>query len=627
MVVDVIVPVVDDGAMMRRCLASVLAARQATPFEVIVVSDASQEVETLRWLGELAAQRRITLLEQPERQGLAAALNRAAALHRDLDRGIVILRGDTEVAGDWLDRLVGHARVDDLGTVVPVASSAGVAGYPRSGVDNPMLPGQSVATLDWLFRRANAGAAAAVPLSFGPCVYVSRACLNSVGAFQSPLAGSDAGVLEEFSLRAANAGFRHLLAADVYVWCEGDAADVQQAAARAQAELDRSHPQYRVARTEVSHRDPARPYLRRVDLLRLAESPRQLLLFVAHAWGGGVRHHMDALAALIAECCDVLLLEPAGDDTVKLSWLRSGEALVAYFSLPREMPALVALFAELGLARMHFHHVHGLPRAILELPAAARVPYDCTLHDYYPVCPQYHLVDEAGRYCGEPDAAGCAACIGRRPSQWGLDIGAWRDAFHGLLRGADRVLAPSHDVAQRIARYFPDVATVVLPHADAQRPAPRVVRVLTLGRLTPAKGLRVVVACATDARARSLPLSFRVLGPTTERVPQWPDLALSVHGQYVDSDLPALIAAERPDVIWFPSQVPESYSYTLSAALESGAAIVAAAIGALPERLAGHPRAALVAADATAGQWNHALLAAGGVAAAARVPLARANAS
>jgi glycosyltransferase involved in cell wall biosynthesis len=627
MSVDVIVPVCGDGAAMRRGLASVLAARQATPFEVIVVSDTPPEIDVLRWLRELAAQRRITLLELPERQGLAAALNRASELHRDLDRDLVILRADTEVAGDWLDRLVGHARVDDLGTVVPVASAASVAGYPRSGVDNPMLPGHSVATLDRLFHRANAGAAAVVPWSFGPCVYVSRACLNSVGAFQSPLEGSDAGVVEEFALRAASAGFRHLLAADVYVWCEGDAADVQQAAARARSELDRMHPQYRVARTELSHRDPARPYLRRVDLLRLAESPRQLLLFVAHAWGGGVRHHMDALAALVAEHCDVLLLEPAGEDTVKLSWLRTGEALVAYFSLPGEMPALVALLGELGLARVHFHHVHGLPRAILDLPGAARVPYDCTLHDYYPICPQYHLVDEAGRYCGEPDAAGCAACIGRRPGQWGLDITAWRDALHDLLRGADRVLAPSHDVARRIARYFPDLAIVVLPHADAHLPAPRVVRVLTLGRLAPAKGLHVVVACATEARAHALPLSFRVLGPTTERVPQWPDVALSVHGQYADSDLPALIAAERPDVIWFPSQVPESYSYTLSAALLSGAAIVAADIGALPERLAGHPRATLVSATATAGQWNDALLAAGGAAAALRVPQVRVNAS
>jgi hypothetical protein len=59
-----------------------------------------------------------------------------------------------------------------------------------------------------------------------------------------------------------------------------------------------------------------------------------------------------------------------------------------------------------------------------------------------------------------------------------------------------------------------------LPHAEVHAVIPRVVRVVTLGTLSPEKGLRVVAECAADARARALPLSFRILGPTTERLPQ-----------------------------------------------------------------------------------------------------------
>jgi GT2 family glycosyltransferase/glycosyltransferase involved in cell wall biosynthesis len=621
--VDVIVPVYRDTAALRRCLASLLAARQETPFEIVVVSDASPDAELVHWLQDLTEQRRIALLEAPERQGFAAAVNRGAAFHRALDRDIVILRSDTEVTGDWLDRLARHARADDVGTVVPFASSGGVAGYPRSEVGNALPSGQSVASLDQLFDRANAGAAAVVSLSFGPCVYVRRKCLNSVGAFDAVPECEDAGVEEDFSLRATSAGFRHLLAADVYVWYQGGADDANEVATRARSALDKRYPHYHAARSDLVQRDPARPYQRRVDLLRLGESPRQLLLFVAHAWGGGVRRHMDELAELIGDRCDVLLLEPAVDDAVKLSWRKSGEGFAAYFSLPEELPALVSLLGDLGLARIHCHHVHGLPRAVLDLPRAAGLPYDCTLHDYYAICPQYHLVTEHGRYCGEPDAIGCAKCISRRPSQWGLDITAWRATLGTLLRGADRVFAPSRDVAQRVMRYFPDLGITVLPHAQEHLVAPRVVRVVLLGTLSPEKGLRVLTQCAADARARALPLAFRVLGSTTEPVLQWPDASVSIHGQYPDSELPALIAAERPDVIWFPSQVPESYSYTLSAALDAGAAIVASAMGALPERLAGNPRAALVAADATPAEWNDALLKSGGILSDARVPSVR----
>ena len=153
----------------------------------------------------------------------------------------------------------------------------------------------------------------------------------------------------------------------------------------------------------------------------------------------------------------MLYLEPAVDDTVKLHWPRAGEGFAAYFRVPDEMPLLADVLKTIGVARLHFHHVHRLPREILGLPAAVGVPFDCTLHDYFSICPQYHLVTEDGRYCGEPDAMGCAACLTRRPAQWGLDINAWRGTFARFLRGAERLIAPSNDVANRIRRYFPEL--------------------------------------------------------------------------------------------------------------------------------------------------------------------------
>jgi glycosyltransferase involved in cell wall biosynthesis len=211
------------------------------------------------------------------------------------------------------------------------------------------------------------------------------------------------------------------------------------------------------------------------------------------------------------------------------------------------------------------------------------------------------------------DAAGCGACLARRPGQWGLDIASWRAAFGRLLRGAGRVIAPSTDVATRIGRYFPDVAITVMPHPEPlPPPPPRVLRVVILGNLSPEKGLHVAAACAQDARARRLPLTYRVLGSTTEPVPQWPDAPLTIHGQYEDAELARLLAAEKADVIWFPAQVPETYSYTLSVALASGLPVVASALGAFPERLASYAHATTVPWNAPAAEWNAALLAAGG---------------
>jgi glycosyltransferase involved in cell wall biosynthesis len=589
-----------------------LAAGVSLPIEIVVVNDATPEPDLGRHLADLAARRRITLIEHAATHGFAASLDHAIARHPDRD--VVILHSDAEVAGDWLDRLAAHARARDVGAVAPFTNAHGVATYPLPGAAQGLPDGYTVDSLDALFARVNVGEGLDLPALGGPCLYIRRDCLATAGSFDAGPLGSDYAVLTDFSLRAAIAGFRLRLAGDVFVGHTGHAsfgAAAEDLLERSIPALDRLYPGYAAQRAAVLEQDAARPLRRRVDLERLAGAGKPVVVFVSHGWGGGIARHMDDLAALIGERAIVLYLEPAQGDTVKLRWPRHGEAFAAYFRLPFDLPTLAATLRAIGVSRLHFHHVHRLPRAILDLPAAVGVPYDCTLHDYYAICPQYHLVDAQGRYCGEPDASGCARCLATRPAQWGMDIGAWRGALGRLLRGAARVIAPSHDVARRLAQYLPDVPVRVWPHPEpVPLPVPRVVRVVTLGNLSAEKGLRVVAACAEDARARRLPLAFRVLGSTTEPVPQWPQVPLQIHGQYDDGELARLLAAEKADVVWFPAQVPETYSYTLSVALASGLPVVASALGALPERLAQHPRATLLPFDAAPEAWNAALLAA-----------------
>ena len=178
-----------------------------------------------------------------------------------------------------------------------------------------------------------------------------------------------------------------------------------------------------------------------------------------------------------------------------------------------------------------------------------------------------------------------------------------------FLAGAERRIVPSQDVADRLGRYLPYLAFEVWPHPESSpAPLPRVARVVTLGSLSPEKGLAVVADCARDAKRRQLPLVFRVLGPTTAPLPRAPEVPLSIAGAYDEGDLARLLAAERADALFFPAQVPETWSYTLSVALASGLPIVASDLGAFAERLAGHPRAQLLAWNSSASAWNDALV-------------------
>jgi glycosyltransferase involved in cell wall biosynthesis len=609
--VAVVVPVRQDVAAARRCVASVLASSNETAFALTVVTVGDVERELAAVCGDLLDDERCDLLRVPREFDYAQTVERALARHPELDA--VLLQADAQVHGDWLDRLVRHADALDTGFVGTFTNVAGIATYPRAGERNAVPAGSTAAELDAVFAAANAGRSVEVQAAFGPCLLITRACRNAVGSPRA-IGGDDGHGSElDWTLRAAASGFCTRIAGDVFVANDGEgsfggralACDAHAPAA-ALANLygpDAEELRARVARQLLA-------LARRVDIARIARTPRPVIVFVAHAWGGGVRRHMQELAALVGERAEVLYLQPAAGDVVELSWPRAGEAFAAWFRLPDDMALLVHTLRAIGTARLHYHHVHGLPRAILDLPRESALAYDCTLHDYFAICPQYHLVDEQGRYCGEPDAAGCARCLAQRPAQWPLDIVAWRETFGAFLRHAERVIAPSNDVASRMARYFPALAIDVWPHAEREPARPeRVVRVVTLGNLAPEKGLRVVEACAADARARALPLVFRVLGATSVPVKQMPDAPLTVLGSYDEASLPELLASERGDVLLFPAQVPETYAYTLSVALATSTPIVASAIGAFPERLAGRPRVRLVPFDAPAAHWNDALLA------------------
>ena len=342
-------------------------------------------------------------------------------------------------------------------------------------------------------------------------------------------------------------------------------------------------------------------------LERLRASRRPRVLFVSHAAGGGVSRHIEDLARAIRDDAEVLWLRPSHGGHLLLTWLRAGETLALALRADEDEQALVAFLASLGVARVHIHHVHGLPRWVLDLPARLGCPFDVTLHDYFPACPAYHMTGANGRFCGgEP---GCMRCGESGAIQWDLTVEAWRGLFEATLRRAERVIAPSLDLAHRLRRFFPAVSPLVWPHPEGEAEAVRAAkRILVLGAISPAKGIDLLEACLRDAAARKLALHFVVAGYLSRAIGQWPALPLTVLGEYPEGRLGELVSLARGDAIFFPAQCPESFSYTLSAAIASGLPIVATDLGALPERLAGRPDTRIVPWNASVAAINDVLL-------------------
>ncbi|MBR1031989.1 glycosyltransferase family 2 protein [Bradyrhizobium liaoningense] len=261
----VIVPVYADARATIECFESLDKARrpQGTgkdAFQVLAIDDASPEVELQRHLSELATKRKIRLLVNPVNLGFVGAINRAL---KEIQRGdVVLLNSDTLVPPGFVDRLADVAySAPNIGTVTPLSNNGDIFSFPTPNDVNPMQRYDEIVAIDHVASATNAGKAIDVASGIGFCLYITRACLDSVGELSDKF---DRGYLEDIDLclRARTNGFRNVCAPSVYVGHHGSKSFQEEKRGlvlRNLSFLDQRFPDYREECRAFEIADPLRP--------------------------------------------------------------------------------------------------------------------------------------------------------------------------------------------------------------------------------------------------------------------------------------------------------------------------------------------------------------------------------
>jgi GT2 family glycosyltransferase/glycosyltransferase involved in cell wall biosynthesis len=609
--VDIVIPVYRGLSQTRRCINSVLADPARPTGRVIVVDDHSPEPKLSAWLDGLAKKRHIELLRNHRNRGFVASVNsgiEAAGTH-----DVVLLNSDTEVPHGWLRRLAGHAYATPrVASVSPFSNNATICGYP-SITGGPPAFGLGVAELDAACQTANAGRSVALPTTVGFCMYIRRAALAEIGLFDAETFGRGYGEENDFCLRASARGWQHLLACDTFVYHEGSVsfgANASATARRAMKVLCERYPSY--ARLIAQHVkvDAAGPHRLAITMELFRRSNLPTILMVTHDMGGGVRLHIRDLVERTTGQANCLLLESTARGAALSVPKLPGHPELA---LPADrINDLAMVLKSADVTRVHIHHLMSMDVDVRALVHRLGVPFDVTVHDYFAICPQVNLLPwPHGAYCHEPDIASCNACIADRPSHGSGDIVSWRRSNAWQFLEAERVICPSEDVRARLARHGVARHAVVVPHEPVTMgPWPlspsmpgkgRPLRVAVIGVFSNHKGAATVMTLASAANPAEL--SIHVIGHADTELPRPLAKRIAMTGEYEEADLPAVLAMVKPHVVWFPGQCPETYSYTLTTAINAGLPIVATQIGAFPERLEGRPLTWLVDPEASPEEW------------------------
>jgi glycosyltransferase involved in cell wall biosynthesis/predicted Zn-dependent protease len=197
----------------RLCMESVLARTRA-PYELVLVDNASTD-GTPAYMDELRSRpgpERVIVLRNEENKGFPAGCNQGLAASRG--EYVVFLNNDTVVTAGWLDGLVQWSLSDwpRVGLVGAVTNASRAPQQVEPGyADLSGLPAFAARR-----QRDFAGKSLAVERLTGFCLLARRELLDRVGGFDE---GYGLGFFDDddLSVRALKAGYRLLVAQDVFV--------------------------------------------------------------------------------------------------------------------------------------------------------------------------------------------------------------------------------------------------------------------------------------------------------------------------------------------------------------------------------------------------------------------------
>ncbi len=635
----VVVPVYRGLEATQTCLYALLAAIPAGA-KIIVVDDASPEPALTAWLAALAAAKRISLIRHERNLGFPAAVN--SGLDRAGKCDVLLLNSDTIIPPGAIEAMIEAAYADNsTGSATPFSNDATILNYPKREGGNPAPDLAGATLLQTLAAQANGAATAEIPTGVGFCMLLRHDCLAATGKFRTNLFAQGYGEENDWCFRARDIGYRHVAALGAYVAHLGGVsfrAAGRALNARNARTLNRLYPGYDKLIAQHIKADPLAPARFALDAARFAAARGKAngaVLLISHNHGGGVARRIETdMQAIRTSGRRPILLFPAAPDDLKtpFPWqtqvtdrtLRNGRSddyPNLRFTLPAEKENLLELLRNENVEYAVLHHGLGQHAEIRALAADLGVPQDIVLHDYASFCPRVNLLTRSAkdaplRYCGEPNLAGCTACVEINGDETFERLGpaALIERSRREFAAARRIITPSPDAATRINRHFPAIRPEVVAWEDDTRPvalqppgtANR--RVAIVGGIGPAKGYDILMECARDVTRRGLKLEFIVVGATSEDTALMDTGRIFVTGAYAEGEATALIRAINADLAFLPSIWPETWCFALSESWQAGLYTVAFDLGAQAARIKATGRGALLPLGLPAARINDALL-------------------
>ncbi len=603
----VIMPVYKGYDETLAAIYHVVKNRGTSAYSLLVINDCSPDKALSSMLLKLAEKGLFDYHVNETNRGFVQTINVGLGeLSGELD--VVLLNSDAYVFSGWFDRLIAHADGDHrVATITPLSNNATICSYPCFNEDNHLRLEVSVEDIDQISARANAGLSVETPTGVGFCMYMRRSVIEYIGGFDTDSFKMGYGEENDFCMRALSAGFRNVVACDVFVFHKGSvsfASTKKENYDQGQKALIRKHPHFASAVRNHIAADPELPARRALDAERLILAMQNSVVFITHKWMGGIdtflAHHRLELRRANVRSLFLRLhdLRYVSFET----WPGDGPFIpnLTRIDLAVEASFVSNILFRLSPRLLHVNSFAGLDwaahRKMLEMIENLGIPYEYFGHDYTPISHSYHLLRPDNIFVGVPDLATRTFWTRMHDTTGGADAcdpQERQDCYRRFLQGARSISVPSTATRDIYQAEFPELTITVVPHADhlpdtdpAGTPAARDAKVIAvLGAIGPHKGSDVLAALAGHAKDVGLNIEYHLIGYSNQDV-QLRSLGVKISGKYSDEATAFKhIDSIKPDLIFIPSIWPETFCYTLSLAFKKQIPAVVFDLGAQAERV------------------------------------------
>ena len=351
--------------------------------------------------------------------------------------------------------------------------------------------------------------------------------------------------------------------------------------------------------------DELRSRLRqRREHMRLVSSLKHCELIIDHNLGGGANVYRcryvedrlkEGIPCIVAH--NNLWFYESRDYSLKVYSLKQKEPIDLHFSTWADCEQWLM---GISISRIVYNNLVYNPSVarVLKFIVSSRAPLLLLMHDFFPICPFYNLIDSNGTYCQAKGS--CEACIKAHPDKrhlLNMDVHAdtWKKMWEPIFQRATEIRIFSPFAAELIRQFYPEALAQIrcVPHSMAYFQATPVAldkgNGLALGVVgniyNDSKGIKVVEDLARLLMPQKVVVIGSYAGPMCENV--------VVTGQFKRDDIPRLLKSHGVNIVLFPSIWPETFSFTVSELMMMHLPVVAFDIGAQGDKLRNYDYGAL----------------------------------